>query len=229
MDSGAAQLSHAGNDEHKKHSTCAHRRFRPHFPKTKRTGAGLVVPFVKNLDTDVPPHRRRSWRQSYCEGWRAGATASCVTALVVLIINIIVMIWAARRYPVVNSVGVIFTGECARAKRLNTWLQFIVNAFSSILLAASNFCMQCLVSPTREEVDRAHSKGKTLDIGIPSIRNLKAVRTERRVLWAGLAISALPLHFVSVSKNILLSRVTLTLRSGTTPSFFLRLKRILTQ
>lgn len=60
--------------------------------------------------------------------------------------------------------------------------------------------MQCLTSPTREEVDAAHSRGKVLDIGIPSVQNLRAISTERRVLWAILALSALPLHFVFVSQ-----------------------------
>ncbi|KAL8727294.1 MAG: hypothetical protein Q9181_005758 [Wetmoreana brouardii] len=54
----------------------------------------------------------------------------------------------------------------------------------------------CLGSPTRKEVDAAHAKGKILDVGILSIQNLNAVSRERKFLWAGLVISALPLHFL---------------------------------
>lgn len=147
-------------------------------------------------DIDVSTYRQRTWRQKYCDGWKAGAIASCISAMTVLMINITVLSWAVNRYPTVGGIGVLFSGDCARAKRINTWLQLIINVLSTILLAASNYCMQCVSAPTRGEVDRAHSKGKILDIGIPSIQNLKAIGRERRLLWAGLAISALPLHFV---------------------------------
>ncbi|KAL8701122.1 MAG: hypothetical protein Q9201_005087 [Fulgogasparrea decipioides] len=56
--------------------------------------------------------------------------------------------------------------------------------------------MQCLGSPIRKEVDAAHSKGEMLDIGIPSVQNIKAISQNRKTLWAVLVISALPLHFM---------------------------------
>lgn len=162
------------------------------FRKTRRMDRG------QDLSGTLPYTSRRSWRQRYCEGWRACAAASCVTAALVLFINITITSWAAKQHPPVNGIGVLFPGNCERAKQLNTWLQLIVNILSSILLAASNFCMQCLTSPTRAEVDKAHSRGYSLDIGLSSIRNITAICWKRRLLWIGLGLSAMPLHFVSV-------------------------------
>lgn len=56
--------------------------------------------------------------------------------------------------------------------------------------------MQCLHSPTREEVNKAHSEKKWLDIGIPSWRNRRYVSTKNNVLWWCLGLSSVPLHFL---------------------------------
>ncbi|KAL8722996.1 MAG: hypothetical protein Q9225_000612 [Loekoesia sp. 1 TL-2023] len=190
--------ANASEDACRKFSACLREGLFATLPKAKSKDVESSSSSVnqEDLDVDLPVHRRRSRRQRYVEGWRAGAAASCITALAVLIINATVMTWAASQYPSAEGIGTIFSGHCARAKSMNSWLQLVVNVLSSTLLAASNYCMQCLGSPTREEVDTAHGKGKLLDIGIPSIQNLKAISLERRILWAGLALSALPLHFV---------------------------------
>ena len=54
--------------------------------------------------------------------------------------------------------------------------------------------MQCLSAPTRKEVDEAHAKGKWLDIGVPSVRNLTNIAKPRVGMWLGLALTSLPLH-----------------------------------
>ncbi|KAL8848269.1 MAG: hypothetical protein Q9221_006707 [Calogaya cf. arnoldii] len=53
--------------------------------------------------------------------------------------------------------------------------------------------MQCLGSPTREEIDRAHAKRRWLDVGVPSVRNLRNISPKRAVTWFLLAISSVPL------------------------------------
>lgn len=158
------------------------------FLNTKRTHC------ERESNETISPRCKRSWRQRYCEGWRACATANCVAASMILTINIIITSWAANQHPASKGVGVPFSGDCKRAKLLNTWLQLIVNLLSSTLLAASNFCMQCLTSPTRSELDKAHSRGRSLDIGLSSMQNITAIGKKRRLLWIGLALSAMPLH-----------------------------------
>ncbi|KAL8708100.1 MAG: hypothetical protein Q9220_006954 [cf. Caloplaca sp. 1 TL-2023] len=54
--------------------------------------------------------------------------------------------------------------------------------------------MQCLSAPTRDEIDRAHQRQRWLDIGVPSIRNLRAMSWYRISLWFLLASSSIPLH-----------------------------------
>ena len=95
-----------------------------------------------------------------------------------------------------NGIGTIFEGSCETVKNLDTWLHVILNGLATALVGASNYNMQCLASPNRAEVDEAHSKGKWLDIGVPSVRNLRHIALKRTLLWALLAASSVPLHLL---------------------------------
>ena len=136
-----------------------------------------------------------SWRQ-FRSGWRGGALLSCAAAFTVLLINVSVLIWTLSKSDMVRGIGTLYKGNCARTKSLNTWLQLVINILSTTLLGASNYCMQCLTAPTRQEVDKAHRQKHLLRIGVPSGRNLKAISRDRVVLWLGLGLSTLPLHFL---------------------------------
>ena len=157
------------------------------------------------LDVDVQsevkafgfqPDNPRSWHQKYRYGWRAGALLSCTIASTVLLINTTVLIWTVSNFNMVDGIGTLYGGGCRKVKSLNTWLQLLINVLCTLLLGASNYCMQCLTSPTRREVDEAHAKKRLLRIGVPSIRNLKVISRGRVFLWLSLGLSALPLHFL---------------------------------
>jgi hypothetical protein len=125
-------------------------------------------------------------------GWRFGALHFAGWATIVFLINMIVTIWGST----VRHSGVLLEGNCDRVERLNTGLHVLINILSTILLSGSNYCMQCLSAPTRSEVDKAHAQGKWLDIGIPSIRNVRHLSRQRIILWVLLALTSLPLHLL---------------------------------
>ncbi|KAK5135355.1 hypothetical protein LTR08_005297 [Meristemomyces frigidus] len=56
--------------------------------------------------------------------------------------------------------------------------------------------MQCLCSPTRREVDKAHAKGDWMDIGVASVRNIYKINWRRSLLWGLLALSSVPIHLL---------------------------------
>jgi len=74
----------------------------------------------------------------------------------------------------------------------------MINILSTLLLSASNYCMQCMSAPTRKEVDEAHAGRKWLDIGIQSLRNVSKIEKKRGVLYCLLAFSSIPLHLLQV-------------------------------
>lgn len=127
-------------------------------------------------------------------GWRFGTLHFGVWAAIVFFINLIVTIWGSTA----RHSGVLLEGDCDRVELLNTGLHVLINVLSTILLSGSNYCMQCLSAPTRNEVDKAHQQGNWLDIGIPSIRNVRHLGRKRIILWVLLALTSLPLHLLYV-------------------------------
>ena len=142
-------------------------------------------------------HNKKPQKQRLLSGWRAGAIISAVTALLVLILDTVLVIWvvANPEFPIKDGIGILYNGSCDTTKKANTWLHLGINILSTILLSASNYCMQCLSSPTRQEVNVAHANKTFLHIGVPSLHNLRRLSRDRVALWVLLAFSSLPLHF----------------------------------
>ena len=118
------------------------------------------------------------------------------TAGTVLLINTILTVCAATKYGLDDGLATIQEGSCRRTKDLSLWLHLLINALSTVLLSASNYCMQCLTSPTREEVDQAHRNHSWVDIGVSGVRNLTQISWYKVALWWLLALSGIPLHLL---------------------------------
>jgi hypothetical protein len=129
-------------------------------------------------------------------GYRFGATCCAGLTGTVFLINLVLTIWAWTKFDVNEGIGTIHQGNCDRTKSLSLWLHLAVNVLGTALLSASNYCMQCLSAPTRQVIDKAHAQNKWLDIGVPSVRNLRFMTRKRIILWSLLAITSLPLHLM---------------------------------
>ncbi|KAH7191753.1 uncharacterized protein B0J16DRAFT_353441 [Fusarium flagelliforme] len=133
--------------------------------------------------------------------WKRSLKFGALACLAIFIINLCMTIWSST-LPLDSHNGqasgrrVIFEGSCSTTRTLNILIHLITNISSSVLLAASNYGMQCLTAPTRAEVNAAHAKLEWLDIGILSIRNLRKAPWSRVFLWWLLVLSSLPLHFL---------------------------------
>ncbi len=130
------------------------------------------------------------------EGYHFGVLCCALVAAAVLIINLTVTIWAVSTSDVQNGLGILYDGNCKRTSTLTFWAHLAINILSTLLLGASNYSMQCLSSPTRSEIDKAHGQGIWLDIGVPSVRNLRRLSKTRIILWWLLAVSSIPLHLL---------------------------------
>lgn len=121
---------------------------------------------------------------------------SIATSTSVLLLNIILALVAGTQWNPIEGIVTVYTGDCTLATRWTTAIHLIINLLSSLLLGVSNYCMQRLVAPTREEIDKAHAQSKWLDIGMPSIRNLFSINKFRLLPWMLLALTSIPLHFM---------------------------------
>jgi hypothetical protein len=73
-------------------------------------------------------------------------------SVLVLGFNLSVTIYALVRFGAHSNIsdflGAESGGSCALVKVWNRWLHFGINALSTILLGASNYCAQLLLAPT---------------------------------------------------------------------------------
>ncbi|KAI1486567.1 hypothetical protein F5X96DRAFT_681907 [Biscogniauxia mediterranea] len=97
-----------------------------------------------------------------------------------------------------QAVLFFYDGDCegGHVGELNLALHLLINILSTLVavLASSNFFMQVLNSPTREEVNAAHFSGSWLGIGIPSVRNAFRVSKFKTCCWVVLLLSSIPIH-----------------------------------
>lgn len=129
-------------------------------------------------------------------GYHIGVRFCAGLSGTVFLINLILTIWASKSFGVDAGFGTIQHGNCHQTKRLSLWLHLAINVLGTALLSASNYTMQCLASPTRQDIDKAHAQNTWLDIGVPSVRNLSRITRKRTIFWWLLAISSLPLHLM---------------------------------
>ncbi|KAE8318728.1 hypothetical protein BDV41DRAFT_560561 [Aspergillus transmontanensis] len=129
----------------------------------------------------VKVHRSLRTRiTEWYSGWRFTLALASFASVIVLAFNLGFVIWAAVHHTVERSRGTLHEGNCEKVQHMGTGLHFAINILSTSLLGASNYCMVC-----RDllYIDRAHGKGRWLDIGVPSVRNLRLVSRKRAVLY----------------------------------------------
>lgn len=127
-------------------------------------------------------------------GWKGGLLLASITTSVVLAANLIFTIAAVATSGTGIHFGTLYTGTCAATHRTNTYFHLLINILSTFMLAASNYTMQFLCAPTREQVDRSHETGRWLTIGIVSLRNFQTGK--KAALFTILALTSFPIHFL---------------------------------
>lgn len=143
-----------------------------------------------------PEYKRKSFKQRHFGGLKFSLRGFALVAATVLVTNISWFFWAKKKYGISAGYGTIQRGDCAVAKRMNTWLHLLINAMSTLLLMGSNAFMQTFSGPTREEVDRAHSQRRWLHIGALSFRNMRGIAKRKVFVCLILALSSIPFHLL---------------------------------
>lgn len=128
--------------------------------------------------------------------WGMSVTLGAIAAIVVLCINLALLIWSTRSLAIEDGTAIIFIGSCDKKRLINLLGHLLINILSSLLLTASNNCMQCLTAPTRKDAGRAHAIGKTLEVGVHSLRNLRFIPAHHLLLWALLGLTSVPIHLL---------------------------------
>ena len=158
-------------------------------------------PLTRHPTSFDPIHRCTTWLYYHpsfqkVQGYHFGIRCCAIASAIVMVINLTLTVWASKRYGLEEGLGTIRDGKCSETKELAMWTHLGINVLSTLLLGASNYTMQCLSSPTREDINRAHSQNLWLNIGTSSIRNLLGISRSRMILWWLIAVSSVPLHLM---------------------------------
>lgn len=116
--------------------------------------------------------------------------ALSISILIVLIIALSLSIRATG----INGFTSIYHGRCDTTSRVNSGLQFLVAVVSVLISVASDFFLRLAISPTPQDVSKAHSQRTWLDIGTHSPRNMRFVSHWRTLTWVILIVSSAPLQ-----------------------------------
>jgi hypothetical protein len=130
--------------------------------------------------------------------WRSGLYAGLYASILVLLSNVALLLTGlvAHHGDVSKGVRTIVKGDVRHTTFTSTTYHVLINVLSTILLTSSNYTMQILCAPTRDDINRAHARGKWLEIGIMSVHNLRHIGGKRVVIWSLLAFSSAPLHLL---------------------------------
>lgn len=175
--------------------------------KTKPVGTDVELEALRSEEYNAHPRQRSSigssdtiLRSNHPQ-WKLSIRYCALAGGFVFLLNSILLLYGEGRagFPILSSNDgkrTVYDGDCNTTKRINVGIHLVINILSTILLGASNYCMQCMSAPTRAEAEQAHARFRWVDIGIPSVRNLRMIRRLRVLLWILLAASSLPLHLL---------------------------------
>ena len=139
----------------------------------------------------------RSVAKTRFHGWRMGIILGCCMSSLVLLVNILVLVVVSKRERgFEDGIAVPMTGTAEDMSWWSSAFHILINAMSTLLLSASNYTMQVLSSPTRNDIDKAHTKSEHLDIGVLSLRNLARIPKRRLFLFVIMALSSIPIHLL---------------------------------
>ena len=131
-------------------------------------------------------------------GWRAGTLVCCYAVLICIIVEAVLLIWAAKTSVGGAGSGLLYEGNCGKVRNMAIWLLLPLNIAATVLIGTGNYVMQVMAAPDRGEIDLAHSFAKTIAVGGIRFRDLRSGRGGylRRSTWWILGISSLPIHLL---------------------------------
>ncbi|KAI1088679.1 hypothetical protein F5B19DRAFT_505454 [Rostrohypoxylon terebratum] len=130
-------------------------------------------------------------------GWRQAAKVNSII-LATMSMTLIGFLIAATSKNGLDKAVFFYDGDCdgGNVAQLNTALHLLINIISTLVVTSSNFFMQVLNSPSRQELNTAHFQGSWMGIGIPSVRNVFRVSRFKTWSWVCLLLSSIPIHLL---------------------------------
>lgn len=168
------------------------------FPLSTAYKSGVSGSYeeVASDEAGIPSHIQQTFKQRYFGGIKRTLRGFAILASIILIINVSWLGAARAKYGIKDGYGTLKEGPCGSIESLSSWLHFAINVLSTLLLTGSNAFMAAFCCPSREEVDKAHQRGKFLHVAVLNLGNLRRIAFRKGVVVVLLAISSIPFHLL---------------------------------
>lgn len=93
----------------------------------------------------------------------------------------------------------LFSGKCSHAANITSVMQALLALLAIGVSVCSDFFIRLVSSPTVGDLREAHSQGRSLDIGVHSLRNVFHISCWRTFGWSMLILLAIPIQIFSHS------------------------------
>lgn len=111
-----------------------------------------------------------------------------------ILVTLIICVSLSSANGGVFQITQLYVGQCRRAKVMNQCMQ-LVCAITAIGMSVSfDFFIRLVSSPTVDDLRKAHSQGRSLDIGVHSFRNLRQLSHWRKLWWVSLVAISIPIQ-----------------------------------
>lgn len=137
----------------------------------------------------LKPLRSTGWKRT--EAWSIIAASAAGTILLCCVIASI-----SQPGSSLQEDTLLFNDSCDTSRYLNIGLHLLINLVSSAVLASSNYFMQILNAPSRHKIDQTHLTLSSVEIGIPSLKNMHFLSSFQQWFWALLIMTSLPIHLL---------------------------------
>lgn len=127
------------------------------------------------------------------EAWHKSAVWFQALSVSVCLAMIICFILSSSRGGALGTTE-LFSGQCSHAVNINRALQAVLALLAIGISVSFDFFMRLCSSPTVEELRRAHSEGRSFDIAVHSLRNIRQISRWRMCGWIILILLTIPIQ-----------------------------------
>lgn len=134
---------------------------------------------------------------SRATGWRRSAAVNTILLALLFAALVTSTFFVGEQTQSFMGNYFFYMGDCDRTKIYSLVTHLALNVVATLVFSAANFGMQILNAPTRDEVDAAHARSRSVEVGVPSLSNLFFVLSKFKVFaWLLLMVVSLPLHML---------------------------------
>ncbi|KAI8257729.1 hypothetical protein K4K58_003758 [Colletotrichum sp. SAR11_239] len=141
-------------------------------------------------------------------GWRINTLICAILVWLMTVLLWVLLLTSFSKNHDLSDMPPFYAADCQDTRRVMVVVRLLVGALSTLVIVSSYIFMQLLVSPTREDVDRAHAQRRWMDIGCMSVKNLRFISNGRRVLFVLFGLIWIPFHLLAPASVAETARTT---------------------